>query len=322
MRLRSTLVVGFFLVLGCTVFVGTAAGSEPFTDLNARFVSLKVDKAGQALVTYVRADGKVRHVLVWGAVDAGPPERGVPQAHFLYDYAGGWRKYRNGNYWKTFKNACTPYDGPALQLFVAGCKAPDGTYWTLQTWQRNLPHRGFEPWLPMQTAYDLRISHWSGELAQLEVHTDWAFGSAPDLFGRLTYGGQPVYGFGTTRNGIPTDGYGRSLYIDTYDSPYGAGWKRETSIVFRNPSGVFCYSFWPTRDVSLPGYPNNLRPAGAGSRYRITVPGPGVTPDLVWEGAALAAFSSGNSDQVTYERQMNVLLDQLSGVDKFCPTQH
>jgi hypothetical protein len=322
MRL-SVKVIGVFVALvACGLLAGTANASEPFTDTSVAFVSLQVNKRGEALVTYRRQNGTLRHVLLWGAVDALSPVKGVPQVHFQYDYAGGWRKYHNGSYWKTFRNACAPYDGPQLVFFVAACKAPDGTYWALQTWQRMLPHRGFAPWLPAQSAFDLRVSHWSGELAQLEVHTDWAFGSAADLFGRLTYRGQPVYGFGTTRNGIPKDGYGRSLFIDTFDSAYGPGWKRETSIVFRNPSGVFCYSFWPTRDVSLPGYPDNLRPAGTGSRYRITVPGPGVTPDVEWEGDGLGPFDPRNQAQVAHERDMNALLDQLSAGDKFCPTQH
>ena len=98
MRLRSTR-IGFVL---CTValgalllgaFAGKAAASEPFADPNVSFVSLQVDKTGEALVTYRRADGKLRHVLVWGAVNALPPVKGVPQVHFLYDYAGGWRKH-------------------------------------------------------------------------------------------------------------------------------------------------------------------------------------------------------------------------------------
>ncbi len=322
MRLSAKLIAVCAAVVACGALAGRAGASEPFADAGVSFVSLQVNTRGEAVVTYRKQNGALRHVLVWGAIDAQPPVQGVPQVHFQYDYAGGWRKYRSGSYWKTFKNACTPYDGPQLAFFVAGCKAPDGTYWALQTWQRMLPHRGFAPWLAAQSAFDLRISHWSSELAQLEVHTDWAFGSASDLFGRLTYRGQPVYGFGTTSNGIPKDGYGRSLYIDTLDSAYGPGWKRETSIVFRNPSGVFCYSFWPTRDVSLPAYPDNLRPAGTGSRYRITVPGPGVTPDVEWEGDALGPFDPRNEAQVGYERQMNALLDQLSAGDKFCPTQH
>ena len=81
------------------------------------------------------------------------------------------------------------------------------------------------------------------------------------------FDGVPVHGFHTVKGtGAPQDRYGRSLYIDTFDSAYGSGWKRETSIVFRNPTGVFCYSFWPTNDVSLPG-----KPARAG-RERLQVP--------------------------------------------------
>jgi hypothetical protein len=185
-----------------------------------------------------------------------------------------------------------------------------------------LPHRGYPAWRSSQTAWELRVSHWRGPLARLEVYPDWAFGSADDLFGRLTYNGIPVHGFRSSPRGEELDGYGRSLYIDTFDSPYGSGWRRETSILFRRPSGVFCYSFWPTRDVALPGYPNNLRPAGVGSRYRITAIGPGVTPDLMWEGGALHRFNPTSPADRRYEASMNALLDRLAGADPFCKTQH
>jgi hypothetical protein len=133
------------------------------------------------------------------------------------------------------------------------------------------------------------------------------------------YAGAPVHGFRSTRNGIPADGYGRNLYIDTLDSAYGPGWHRETSILFRKPTGSFCYSFWPTRDASLPGSPS--RPAGNGRRYRITVAGPGVTPDVVWEGAGLADFNPQNPEHVAYERRMDAIFMRLVAGDRFCPTQ-
>ena len=174
---------------------------------------------------------------------------------FRYDYGGGWGKYRR-LVWPTFADACKPYTGPRLDWLVAACTAPDGSHWALQAWRRYLPHRGFPSWRPDQAARELRISHWTDELARLEAHADWAFnGDAHGLFGRLTYRGVPVHGFRSTRNGEPLDRYGRNLYIDTYDSAYGGGWHRETSILFRRPTGSFCYSFWPTRDVSLPGRP-------------------------------------------------------------------
>ena len=121
----------------------------------------------------------------------------------------------------------------------------------------------------------------------------------------------------TNAGGAP-DSFGRSLYIDTSDSAYGPGWKRETSLVFRRPTGAFCYSFWPTNDRSLPGAPR--RPAGNGKRYRVTVQGPGVTPDVAWEGAGLHDYT-GSAADAAYERRMNAVFDQVVAGDKFCPSQ-
>jgi hypothetical protein len=295
-----------------------ADASEPFPDRPATDATLAVNDRGEALVTY-RANGRVRRVLVWGAVDARHPSREEPQVRFRYDYGGGWGKYRRA-VWRTFADACKPYTGPELDWLVAACTAPDGSHWALQAWRRYLPHRGFPPWRPDQAARELRISHWTDELAQLEAHADWAFnGDAHGLFGRMTYRGIPVHGFRSTRNGEPLDRYGRNLYIDTYDSAYGSGWHRETSILFRRPTGAFCYSFWPTRDASLPG--RQARPAGHGSRYRITVAGPGVTPDVVWEGRGLPDFDPRDPDHVAHERQMDALFMRLVAGDRFCPSQ-
>ena len=297
-----------------------AATAGERVDVNAAAVKLAVNAGGTAMVTY-RARGRTVHLLAWGAVNALPPSQTVPQVHFRLDWSGGW-KSRHRLVWKTFRNRCAKYDGPALVYEVAACKAPDGSYWALQAWQPYLPHRGYPPWRPRQTQWELHISHWTGPLAQLEVHTDWAFnGQAHDLFGRLTYAGNPVYGFGIGKDGAPNDRYGRSLYIDTFDSAYGEGWKRETSISFRRGSGAFCYSFWPTHDKTLPGYPNNPRPAGNGKRYRITVEGPGVTPDVQWEGAGLHDYDPSSSADRAYEAQMDALFMRFLGQDKFCPTQ-
>ena len=306
-------------VLLLTVAPAAATAGER-VDVNAAGVKLAVNARGTAMVTY-RARGRTVHLLAWGAVNALPPSQTVPQVHFRLDWSGGWES-RHRLVWKTFKNRCAKYDGPALVYEVAACKAPDGSFWALQAWQPYLPHRGYQPWQPRQTQWELHIAHWTGPLAQLAVHTDWAFnGQAHDLFGRLTYAGNPVYGFGIGKDGAPNDRYGRSLYIDTFDSAYGDGWKRETSISFRRGSGAFCYSFWPTHDKTLPGYPNNPRPAGNGKRYRITVEGPGVTPDVQWEGAGLHDFDSSSSADRAYEAQMDALFMQFLGQDKFCPTQ-
>ena len=273
--------------------------------LNATSITLKVH-GKRALVEYTE-QGRRRHVLVWGAVNARTPASGLPQVRFRHDYSGGAM-------WKTFVDDCRPYDGPPLAYFVAGCKAADGSYWALQSWQRDLPHRGFEPWTAAQRAWELHISHWTGPLARVELYADWAFhGEAHDIFGRMTYAGAPVHGFHTRSNGEPTDSYGRSLYIDTYGSAYGPGWKRETSIVFRKPTGAFCYSFWPTHDRSLPGAP--ARPAGNGAKYRISVVGPGVTPDVVAETRDLGPYDPA------VEKRQDVLFRRVTAGDSFCATQ-
>jgi hypothetical protein len=308
------------ITLGVISLTCVPAFAGERVDVNAQDVHLAVNARGTALVTY-RARGRTFHLLVWGAINARPPSQTIPQAHFHMDWSGGWRS-RHRLVWKGFRNRCTNYDGPVLVDLVAACKASDGTYWALQAWQPYLPHRGYPPWLPQQTEWELHVSHWSGPLAQLEAYADWAFGGrAHALFGRLTYLGNPVYGFRTGKDGAPNDRYGRSLYIDTFDSAYGPGWRRETSISFRRGSGAFCYSFWPTHDKTLPGYPNNPRPAGNGKRYRITVEGPGVTPDLQWEAAGLHDFDPGSPADVAYENRMDALFMQFLANDKFCPTQ-
>jgi hypothetical protein len=281
-------------------------------DRNASRIRLAVNGRGQALVTY-RAAGRTRHVLVYGAVNALPPSQSTRQVRFTIDYTGG-RETQRRSVWERFRNRCRPYRGPALAWLVAACTAPDGSSWALQSWQRMLPHRGFAPWLPSQSVWELHISHWTGPLAELDVWTDWIHGGeAHDLFGRFTYGGVPVHGF---RTKLPQDGYVRYLYIDTFDSRYGAGWKRETAVAARNPHGNFCYSFYATRDASLPGAP--VRPPGNGTRYRVTAVGPGVTPDVMWEGPGLPDFDPRNPTLVAREREMNALVDQIAGSDPVC----
>ena len=281
-------------------------------DRNATQIRLAVDGRGQALVSY-RAAGRMRHVLVFGAVNALAPSESIAQVRFTIDYTGGIET-RHRNVWRRFRNRCRPYRGPALAWLVAACTAPDGSNWALQSWQKMLPHRGFEPWLPQQGVWELHVSHWTGPLAQLQAWTDWIHGGeAHDLFGLFTYAGAPVYGFRTRQ---PQDAYVRYLYIDTFDSRYGQGWRRETAVAARRPRGNFCYAFYSTRDATLPGAP--LRPPGNGKRYRITATGPGVTPDVMWEGTGLPDYDSGNPALVAHEREMNRLVDQIAGSDPIC----
>lgn len=291
--------------LGTVLALAPAAGASQLIDRNASQIHLAIDNGGHALVTY-RAHGRTRHVLVWGAINARQPNPSVPQVKFELDYSGG-------KAWRNFDNTCRPYDGPALAWAITACKAAgDGSYWALQAWQRALPNVGYTPWLASQEVWELRLSHWKGPLAQLEVYTDWVYsGRFHDLFGRATYGGLAVHGFKTTSSGQPLDTYGRNLYLDTLDSAYGAGWHRENSFVAHNPSGMFCYGFYPYS--TYPGYPHQRdeKIDGHGKKYRITMIGPGVTPDVMWAGDGLQDYDPKNQAFVDWETQMNDKLDQM-----------
>jgi hypothetical protein len=273
------IVLPLIAVLVAASFAASANASQ-LIDRNAKNVKLAVNTKGEALITYT--DGAAKHVLAWGAENAIAPTTARKQVAFQVDYAGGWGKYHS-TYWKTFKNACKPYDGPALAWFVVACKAPDGSYWALQSWQRMLPNYGLTP-NATQAASELRLSHWTGDLPELTIQTDWAWHQWDHLFGTFTYAGSPVFGFKATPGGNPLDTFGRNIYVDTLDSSYGTGWKRENSFLTHTSTGVFCYSF----------NPHGAHPAGKGTQYRATVEGPGVTPDVMWQGA-----SPGTYDKAT-----------------------
>ena len=273
------LVCSLAIVLVAAGLAGTARASQ-LVDRNAKDVKLAVNAKGEALITY-RDEGVLKHVLAWGAENAIAPTRSRKQVELKLDYAGGWGKY-HANYWKTFGSSCGAYDGPQLSWEVTACKAPDGSYWALQAWQRELPNYGLAP-TPKQAVLELRISHWTGELPVLTISTDWAWHQWDHLYGTFTYLGNPVYGFSATSAGNPLDTFGRNIYVDTYNSAYGSGWKRENSFLTHVGDGVFCYSF----------NPHGSNPAGKGTKYRATVEGPGVTPDVTWEGAAPGAYDKG-----------------------------
>ena len=268
------------LVLGLLALVEPAAahGSELIAR-NATDVRLQADAQGRALISF-RSEGQSRQLLAWGAVDARPPSTTVPQVAFELRYGGS-----------IGPNVCAAYKKPPLAWKIAACTTPNGEHWALQAWQRMLPNYGVAP-TGDRAAWELRLSHWRGSLPVLELWTDWSYRRFHHLYGRLTYRDGGVFGFRSTRFGVPLDTYGRNVYVDTFGSAYGSGWQRENSFLTHKPTGGFCYGF----------YPHGPHPVGAGKKYRATVIGPGVTPDAMWEGRApgvydAAADATANDDQ-------------------------
>jgi hypothetical protein len=288
----------FAVALALVALAPGAASASELIDRNARDVRLTVNTRGQALLTY-SAQGTFHRVVASGAVNARTPNPNVPQVQFRKDYSGrSW----------TLAGRCRRYNGPPLAYFVTGCQAPDGSYWAVQSWRRTLPNFDGTPTSRLG-AWELHLSHWTGATANLEAWTDWVYGGRyHHLFGRLTYAGQPVYGFSATKVGSPLDDYGRNIYVDTFNSRYGKGWRRENAFLAHNPTGVFCYGF----------YKFSPRGPGNGEQYRLTVIGPGVTPDVTLTVPGLHDYDPNNPADVDYERQQNAFLDSIVGVDKQC----
>jgi hypothetical protein len=285
--------------LVATLALPAGAGASTLIDRDAANVTLRVNGAGQALVSYT-ARGKRWNVLAWKALNAIAPMPGAQQVNFKLDYSGGWGTYKK-DVWKTFTNTCNFAAGPPLAWKVTSCQAKDGSYWGLQAWQRMLPNYGLTP-NPKQAVWELRLSHWTGDLAALTVNLDWAYRKYDHLFGTFAYNGEPVHGFQSTPSGNPLDSFGRNLYVDTFNSAYGTGWKRENSFLMHKNSGTFCYGF----------YPHGSRPAGNGERYRATIIGPGVTPDVMWQGDALSTYDP------SLDRQLADVQRELFASDSLC----
>ena len=284
------------VVAACvTVLAGLAVASAEASELiarNATAVRLQADAQGRALISF-RSEGQSRQLLAFGAVNARPPSQAQPQVAFKLQHGGS-----------IGPNVCGAYKGPPLAWKVAACTAPDGTHWGLQAWQRMLPNYGV-PATGDRAAWELRLSHWSGGFPVLEIWTDWSYRRFHHLYGRLTYNGGGVFGFKSTRFGVPLDTYGRNIFVDTFGSSYGAGWKRENSFLTHKPTGAFCYGF----------YPHGRYPIGAGKKYRATVIGPGVTPDVMWEGPAPAHYDAARDGQANTDQRAVLGPDPLCKIN-------
>lgn len=95
----------------------------------------------------------------------------------------------------------------------------------------------------------------------------------PILFGSLTFAGVGVYGPGDSF-GSPTNEFGRNVYIDTFDSDYGRGWRRVMGVLTQRKNGTFCYEF------SKKGGSKGKTGVSRENLYRMTVIGPSLTPVL------------------------------------------
>ena len=95
------------------------------------------------------------------------------------------------------------------------------------------------------------------------------------LYGSFTYGGAGVWGPGD-RGGNPTNQFGRNIYIDTFNSDFGDGWRRVVGVLSQQPNGSYCYEFSPKGGANG----GSRGKTGAGTTYTVTAQGPGIAPDM------------------------------------------
>lgn len=332
-------------VLGAAIVVPVAGASQVISTSSVTGLTLGVNGNGEAMVSY-RAAGKEVHVLAYGAVNALPPVAGGKQVALTLNYDGGYLKEYTDNPasragianlralqaqmakataaknnparyalspkiaaaykvladlrtaatddWKTF--TCPAYTGPVLAWMTTACTAPDGSFWAIQQWQRQLPDYGVTP-TAFQSSTEVHLAHWTGALPVLTITMNWAYKKYDHLFGTFTYDGTGVYGFASTAGGAPKDSWGRNLYVDTFNSAYGTGWERDNSFLTHKLGGSFCYGF----------YAHGAFPAGNGTKYRATIIGPGLTPDVEWQGTAPGPYDA--TAQVTADAAIVALGD-------------
>jgi hypothetical protein len=146
------------------------------------------------------------------------------------------------------------------------------------------------------------------------VYRHWTYGRAHQgIFGRLLYRGLPVYGTRTASASV-RDEWARNVYIDTFDSDYGPGWKHDTAIATHPGSGGFCYSF--VRQAPPRGYPSETPNGnGLGRRHRVSAIGPGVTPIVQVILPRLTEFDAAAQSQATRR------FDELLGGDRHCASE-
>jgi hypothetical protein len=244
---------------------------------------LRVNAKGDvALVTY-HLKGRLHHVLYWGARNWADK--------FLRDYSGGWKSKAAD--WKQFPNHCRPYTGPAIELVVASCDAPDGSHWALQKWARLWNNYGGD-----SAPVELYVSHWTGDIGDLTVQTDWGYhGKHEHLWGSFQFHGKPVFGNRWTLTGVPLDKAGRNVYVDYAD---GGTWRRENSFLTHKGTGGFCYLF---------GTQGGRSTGVEAPSYRATVIGPGVSPLVRDQFAPPPPFNP------SVDAQANALQQQAFGKD-------
>lgn len=206
---------------------------------NAHNASFRVNAKGTATVYWRTGSGRTRTAIVSrsGRIT--------------------WGKVAPG------RDVSRPSTAYALPMLVQLRQTPNGRLWALQSWRRI---KG--------GPVELRFSRWYGKPTKLVLRAWCCKWRSEVARGRATFHGKPIFGYRNTPSGVPLDGLGRNVYIDSFRN---GRWMRLMGILTHRPTGRF--GLW-------------IRKHWRGSQYRAKMVGPNwgrmLGPDAsAWSPSAL-----------------------------------
>ena len=83
---------------------------------------------------------------------------------------------------------------------------------------------------------------------------------------------------------------------------------------------MFCYGFFPHSTYGSYPRQRTKKIAGNGKLYRITLSGPGVTPDVTWVGSGLPDYDAKNPQLLDWQSQMRAKVRSMARAygDRLC----
>ena len=238
---RAVRVLQFAATLAVFAWWAAPAGASHLITRNATDVRLQASRDGKALVSY-RAGGSSRNVLAWGAINAHASKSGKPQVEFVIDYSGpSSDRERVCPCAPAGRLARDSVSRPGRLVLGAAELAADGAK------LRNVRRPG---------TGDLGVAPIAlvGAVAAPRHPLRLDLQPLPPALRASDVSRAPRLRLQRDAGGVPLDDYGRNVYVDTLDSAYGKGWRRENSFLTHEPTGGFCYGF----------YPHGSRPPGRG----------------------------------------------------------
>ena len=231
-----------------------ARASEQFGDLDVSFLSLQVNEHGVALVTYRTTSGAIRHVYVWGAINANAPDAGRAAGAVPATTTRGGLKRDGRQTWQTFSEPLPSLRRAEARLArgrLQGARRLLLGAATLAATAADARDRAVQARARTRSSCTSRTGRGRSRCSRCR-RTGRYGGRWQGLFGRLTYLGKPSFGF-RTPSSRRRDSYARFFYVDTFDSAFGPGWKHDAGKVAHSRNGAFCYSFVPQWTPA--GYP-------------------------------------------------------------------